>query len=88
MPNPKIKYEVTEINEREFEINLISDVLAKNVYLNSETEGFFSDNYFDLYPNENRKIKFTADKDLMGKNLIDELKIITLVDSYENLQSL
>ncbi len=88
LPNPNLKYEITEIDQREFEIKLISDVLAKNVYLNCETEGFFSDNYFDLPPNESIKIMFTADKELNQQNFIDELKIITLVDSYENLQSL
>ena len=82
LPNPKVVFEVNEIESNEFEINLTSDVLAKNVYLNCEIEGFFSDNYFDLSPNENKKIIFTADIELNRQNFNDELKIITLVDSY------
>ncbi len=85
LPSPEVKFEVSEIdlNLNQFEINLTSNVLAKNVYINCEIEGFFSDNYFDLSPDENRKIMFTADKELNPQNFINELKIITLADSYD-----
>ncbi len=36
-------------------IELTSDVLAKNVFLSSEEGVFFSDNYFDLLPNEKKE---------------------------------
>ena len=39
-------------------ITLQSDILAKNLELISNLEGSFSDNYFDLLPNEKKEITF------------------------------
>jgi beta-mannosidase len=36
-----------------------SDVLARGVYLTSEDEGIFSDNYFDLLPGQSKTIAFS-----------------------------
>ncbi|MEK4472421.1 glycoside hydrolase family 2 protein [Paenibacillus sp. FSL R7-0048] len=36
-----------------------SDVLARGVYLTSEEEGIFSDNYFDLLPGQTKTIEFS-----------------------------
>jgi len=40
-------------------IEISSDILAKDVYLSSEEDTFFEDNYFDLLPNEKRIIKLS-----------------------------
>ncbi|MBT2290359.1 glycoside hydrolase family 2 protein [Paenibacillus albidus] len=37
---------------------VVSDVLARGVYLLSEDEGIFSDNYFDLLPGQARTVSF------------------------------
>ena len=68
-PNIQIKI----INEVTIEIS--SDVLAKDVFLSSENEVFFEDNYFDLLPNEKRIIKFSKPvQNIKVKSLFDTLK--------------
>ena len=56
-------------------IELSTDVLAKYVYLSSENEVFFDDNYFDLLPNEKRIIKISKPlENIKVKSLFDTLK--------------
>jgi beta-mannosidase len=68
-PNIQIKI----LNDVMIEIS--SDVLAKDVFLSSENEVFFEDNYFDLLPNEKRIIKLSkAAKEIKVKSLFDAMK--------------
>ena len=68
-PNIEIKI----IND--FMIEISSDVLAKDVFLSSENEVFFEDNYFDLLPNDKRIIKLSkAAKEIKVKSLFDTIK--------------
>lgn len=61
---PEIEINAQKINEY-FEISLKSKTLVKNVQVNSEINGYFSNNYFDMFPGEKYKIKFfPKDKDL------------------------
>lgn len=56
-------------------IEISSDVLAKDVFLSSENQVFFEDNYFDLLPNEKRIIKLSkAAKEIKVKSLFDTMK--------------
>ena len=58
----------------ELTIEISSDVLAKNVFLSSEENTFFNDNYFDLLPNEKRIIKLSkSTKEIKVKSLYDTL---------------
>lgn len=67
-PNIQIK------NIDELTIEISSDVLAKDVFLSSENEVFFEDNYFDLLPNEKRIIKLSkAVKNIKVKSLFDTM---------------
>jgi beta-mannosidase len=51
-----------------------SDVLAKNVCLSSEQDTFFSDNYFDILPNQTVEIKLSKPiQKLEVKSLFDTL---------------
>ena len=69
----KPNIEIKTIDEVTIEIS--SDVLAKDVFLYSENEVFFEDNYFDLLPNEKRIIKFSkAAKEIKVKSLFDTMK--------------
>lgn len=69
-----------EKRDSKYIITLETDVLAKDVYLNfPDTEGFFSDNYFDLLPNRTCKIIFTP-KD--KRKQLPALKIMSLQESY------
>lgn len=68
-PNIQIK----TIDEVTVEIS--SDVLAKDVFLSSENEVFFDDNYFDLLPNEKRVIKLSKPvQNIKVKSLFDTIK--------------
>jgi beta-mannosidase len=62
-------------NIDEVTIEISSDVLAKDVFLSSENQVFFEDNYFDLLPNEKRIIKLSkAVKNIKVKSLFDTMK--------------
>jgi beta-mannosidase len=54
--SPSIR--VTEIEGSRFVLE--TDVLAKQVWLSSEMEGIFSDNYFDLIPTVPVTVEFYA----------------------------
>lgn len=59
-------------------IKLESPILAKNVSLRFDEDGFFSDNYFDLLPGETRSILFKpADK---NKEFSGQLTILQLAE--------
>jgi beta-mannosidase len=63
---PRVEYSISK-SDSGFDIELKTDKLAKNVYLQiADEKGFFSDNYFDLLPDEkvsiNLKTKITEDK--------------------------
>lgn len=53
----KPNIQISKIDDFTYEIT--SDVLAKNVYLSSEEDTFFSDNYFDILPGDKVTIKLT-----------------------------
>lgn len=58
---------VTEITENDgVHLVLESDVLAKQVWISTEAEGVFSDNFFDLIPGIPVKVKFTSREELQG----------------------
>ena len=55
-------------------IEVSSDVLAKNIFLSSAQDTFFSDNYFDVLPNQ--KVKITLSKPvekIEAKSLFDTM---------------
>jgi len=69
----KPNIQVTKLDELTYEIT--SDVLAKNVFLSSEEAAFFSDNYFDLLPNQKVIVKVSKPvKSIKIKSLFDTLK--------------
>lgn len=69
-------------NANGYSIELTPDKLVKNVFLEIENaKGFFTDNYFDLLPNETVEIDFiTKRKNL---DLDKKLEIKSLIDTYE-----
>lgn len=62
-------------SEKGFSIELSSTTLQKDVFLSTDTKGHFSDNFFDLMPNEKKIIEFKTNV----WNL-DDLNISTLND--------
>ena len=62
LPKAKITLAATPVDGG-YQLTLSSDRLAKNVLLSTEADGFFSDNYFDLLPDERKTVFFkTAQK--------------------------
>jgi beta-mannosidase len=78
LPQPKITLSTREVADG-YTLDLSTDILAKNVYLTMEEEGFFSDNYFDLLPGETKSIhlKTEASGEIPGK-----IRMVTVRDSY------
>jgi beta-mannosidase len=67
--------------KRGFEISLTASTLAKNVRLScDQVEGFFTDNYFDLLPNEVHKLTFETSAKI--KDIETMIKAVSLVDMY------
>lgn len=78
LSDPALKYELTPVSNG-CEIALSAQKMAKNVFLSTSAEGFFSDNYFDLLPGSSRKILFSSnDKSSPEK----DLEILSLRDTF------
>jgi beta-mannosidase len=71
----------TEINEsgNKSMILLQSSVLVKNVFLETNTEGFFSDNYFDLLPGEPKALIFQSESPVSSENSFT-IKSLNMLD--------
>lgn len=82
LPKPGLKITQVEKAEGGYLLSLQTDgKLAKNVYLQTEEAGFFSNNYFDLLPNERVKILFKTDRVLTQPEKAFRVK--SLVDAVE-----
>lgn len=65
--------QIKKLND--FMIEISSDVLAKDIFLSSENEVFFEDNYFDVLPNEKRIINVSKiPKNIKVKSLFDTMQ--------------
>ena len=70
--NPGIKKTIVRTGDQKYEIILSAEKLAKNVALYMpSSEGFFSDNYFDMIPGRIYNIRYTGD----SKNPEAEMEI-------------
>lgn len=78
---PEIKTEISPSKEG-FKVSLSTDKAAKSVYLSGFTEGFFSDNYFNLIPGRNREIEFRTKQKITIEGFRKQLKVRSLVDAF------
>jgi len=81
LPKPKLTKAMKYLANGNAEILVSTDKLAKNLCLTSTIEGHFSDNYFDLLPNETKKITIKCTKEEYTE-LQKSLEIMSLTDSY------
>ncbi|WP_372947329.1 beta-mannosidase [Mariniphaga sp.] len=80
VPSPEVVYTLAKTDSG-FDIELKTDKLAKNVYLQiGDEEGFFSDNYFDMLPGE--KVTINLKTDISEEKLIELLTVRTLDDAF------
>jgi beta-mannosidase len=77
---PTIDYVIAE-SDSGFAISIVTDKLAKNIYLQiADEKGFFSDNYFDLLPGE--KVTVNLKTKISEEKLNEVLTIRTLDDAF------
>ena len=76
---PSIKKTIVKTGNQEFLITLTADKLAKNTaFFTTKSEGFFSDNFFDMIPGKTYKISFTG----KAVNLDNDIQIMTVNETY------
>ena len=78
---PKFTHEVN-VKDNFYEIKLISQNLVKNLFIDSDLEYNFSDNYFDLRPKEQKVIRIKRDKFHSIKSFKESLNFLSLYDTY------
>ena len=78
---PEIKTNISAAKDG-FKISLSTDKAAKSVYLSAFTEGFFSDNYFNLMPGKTMEVKFLTKQKIDTDEFRKMLKIRSLIDAF------
>ena len=81
LPTPNLDYSITESDDS-FIVKLKTDVLAKNIFLISNSKENFTNNFFDLLPNKSVEIEIKKDA---GQDLFSfkkSFKIMTLDQTY------
>ncbi len=82
LTKPDLKITNVEKTPSGYSISLqTNDNLAKNVYLQTDEDGFFSNNYFDLLPDERVTIFFKTDKVLADP--VKAFRVKSLVEAME-----
>jgi beta-mannosidase len=80
LPKANINLQVEQVTEG-YKLTLSSERLAKNVFIGTEADGFFNDNYFDLLPGEKKTVIFKTER------ILDDMKnsftTKSLVDAWE-----
>jgi len=80
VPAPNVEYTMTKTDSG-FDIEIKTDKLAKNVYLQTQEDaGFFSDNYFDMLPGETKTV--SLETELSEEDLNEILTVRTLDDAF------
>jgi beta-mannosidase len=80
LPKASINVKVEQVNDG-YQLTLSSERLAKNVFIGTAVDGFFSDNYFDLLPGERKTVVFKTERILDDMNNTFTTK--SLVDAWE-----
>ncbi|HEY6244973.1 MAG TPA: glycoside hydrolase family 2 protein, partial [Pyrinomonadaceae bacterium] len=81
LPTPKVSVEAVKASNG-YKVMLTSDKLAKAVYLSAGTDGFFSDNYFDLLPDKPVQIEFRTKVNVPLEEFRKQLKVRSLKDAF------
>ncbi len=80
---PEINYKV-EVSEKQVNIVLKSDMLAKNVFLELNDSIQFSENYFDIIPDTHKTVSFPNTGGITDLWVKENLKVISLIDSFKD----
>jgi beta-mannosidase len=80
---PDIRASLEAQEDGSYLVILTTDALAKNVFLAFEdTEGFFADNYFDLLPGTEARVRFTPKAPLEEPLAAEKLTILHLAMTH------
>ncbi|TGE05222.1 beta-mannosidase [Hymenobacter fodinae] len=83
LPQSKVQADWQQTTDSTFQVTLQSKNLARAVMLTlPEAEGFFTDNYFDLLPNQKKTLTFRTTTLLPLAELRRQLVVRTLVDAF------
>jgi beta-mannosidase len=86
LPMAQINFEAARVRNG-YKITLTTDKLAKAVYLSTKTDGFFSDNYFDLLPGKPLQVEFRTRLNIPLEEFRNQLKIRSLKDAFTNSET-
>jgi beta-mannosidase len=83
LPVPQFRTRI-ESSRNGFKVTLVSDKFAKDVCLSlDQSEGRFSDNFFDLLPNQAAEIEYLADEPIDSSGLSRKLRVRSLVEAFK-----
>ena len=75
IPNAKPTFDVVQIDDKTVQVKVSSKTLAKSLWLDFDgVEGFFSDNYIDVLPNESYIVKFTSKTNISASEIAKSLE--------------
>jgi beta-mannosidase len=79
LPKPTITKFISD-SDQGYSITLSSDKLVRDLYIDTEEKGQFSDNYFDLLPGEKVTVSFKTNEKI--DNFESKIKLYSLIDSF------
>jgi beta-mannosidase len=85
LPTPAIKVDAVR-TANGYKLTVTSDKLAKAVYLSSKTEGFFSDNFFNVLPDKPVEIEFRTKQNVPVEEFKKQLKARSLKDAFSSTE--
>lgn len=81
LPSAQLTVDVIKVQSG-YKLTLTSDKLAKAVYVSTKTDGFFSDNYFDVLPDKPVQIEFRTKANVRVDEFRKQLKVRSLKDAF------
>ncbi|HEY6806477.1 MAG TPA: glycoside hydrolase family 2 protein [Pyrinomonadaceae bacterium] len=85
LPTPQIKVDAVQ-TANGYKLTVSSDKLAKAVYLSSKTDGFFSDNFFNVLPDKPVEIEFRTRTNIPVEAFKKQLKARSLKDAFSSTE--
>lgn len=79
LQKPEIKKEIAKTGDG-YTLTLSANTVVRDLYLDYDGEGHFSDNFFDLFPGQKITVSFTPEND--EGNFENKLKLFSLVDTF------
>jgi beta-mannosidase len=82
LTKPTFNYTLSRAANGKVVIELVSNVLAKDIRLSTTSQGKFLNNYFDMVPNKIYQIYFESEAEVEIEKIKENIEIMSLYDSY------